>query len=101
MPFFFVAITALLNDTLASIRTASLIYAAHVCTTVIPLVAELALKEYPAGEVGPSTTSERALLISLYSPYFAFPLLLGYTVYPMHPTVKEGAGVDGAKPKRR
>jgi len=100
LPFFFIAVNALLSNNLASIRTLSLIYAAHVCTTVIPLVAELVLKKYPADEVGPRTSTERAILISLYAPYFIFPALLAYTVYPMQEEDCNSATTKRVKAKR-
>lgn len=47
----------------------------HVCTTMVPVLAELLLKEHQVG-FGPQTTQERAALAAFYLPYLVMPALL-------------------------
>ena len=49
------------------LKIPGIVYGAHVCTTVIPLLAEAAFKQYPDGE-GPGTLEERMTLIAFYFP---------------------------------
>jgi len=66
-PFFFYAIRGLLarDD---RIRVPCVAYAGHVCTTMVPILAELVWGGHAA------TASQRALLVAVYLPYLVVPL---------------------------
>jgi hypothetical protein len=47
----------------------------HVCTTMVPVLTELLLKEHEPG-LGPQTPQERAALAAFYLPYLVMPALM-------------------------
>jgi hypothetical protein len=77
VPYFLYGIRGMLAKD-NSIRIPSIIYGAHVTTTVSAILAELVF--------GPAkiTSSEKSLLFALYLPYFLFPcaILLFFTASP-------------------
>ncbi|KAG0165128.1 Transmembrane protein 97 [Apophysomyces sp. BC1034] len=69
-PFFFYACYGIRKDS-PHVRLPLLVYGAHVMTTVIPIVAELAFNQsYNL------TTSELNSLLAFYVPYFIIPFLI-------------------------
>jgi len=66
-PFFFYAIRGLLARDDA-IRVPCVAYAGHVCTTMVPILAELAWGAHAA------THAQRTLLVAVYLPYLVVPL---------------------------
>lgn len=90
LPFFFFAVAALLARSNA-LRTPGLLYGAHVCTTMIPILGHFA--------VDPDLDDEsRRKLIALYLPYllvpawFVFALLRGepFTTATVKPSDRRG-----------
>jgi len=68
------------------IRIPSIVYSAHVSTTVLPILSHFVFHDFstqPEGKPGPSTLSERLTLCAIYSPYFIVPLLLLVTMLIM------------------
>lgn len=68
MPFFFVATYGLLMQK-NWIRIPSILYGAHVATTVIPILAETLTSAQ-------NTIEQKVMLTSFYAPYLLVPLLL-------------------------
>ena len=89
-PFFFVATYGLLYKR-NWIRIPSIIYGAHVATTVWALIAEFAASD----KISPK---EKLVLYSFYAPYFVIPALL-MLYMAVTPTPFENKKRDGAKTK--
>jgi hypothetical protein len=78
LPFFFVAVYGLLYEK-EWIRTPSIIYGAHVSTTVIPILSEIVFSR----EI---LLIEKCTLLSFYTPYLLIPMtLLLYMVFNENP----------------
>ncbi|TRY99764.1 hypothetical protein DNTS_020938 [Danionella cerebrum] len=81
LPFFPVAAYAFLKGGCKWIRTPSIIYSAHVATTLVAILSHILfynfpLKPYP----GPQTMNERLTLVSIYAPYLIIPILILLTM---------------------
>jgi len=72
LPFFFAAAYGIYTQA-QWLRTPGIIYGTHVCTTLVPIIAELLFKPFAPG-AGPQTMEERLTLIAIYSPYLILPL---------------------------
>ena len=85
VPYFAVAANAMINRD-NSIRIPSIIYGAHVSTTVSAILSEL----YFSTAV---TDEQRTILLGLYLPYFIFPfsILVYFAAYsePFGPAMKK------------
>ena len=68
LPFFFFITYALLYRR-NWIRIPAICYGAHVTTTLIPIILEVVMSSR-------MSDGEKILLLSIYSPYFIFPLTL-------------------------
>ncbi|KNC51450.1 transmembrane protein 97 [Thecamonas trahens ATCC 50062] len=76
LPFFFVAVYAFVAKR-NWIRIPAIIYGAHVATTLVPILAEIAYAEPKADSPGGVLTPElRATLIAIYIPYLLVPITL-------------------------
>jgi hypothetical protein len=89
LPFFFIATYAFWKGNYKEIRTPSLVYAAHVSTTVLSIISQVLVTDFtgcvmndiPNGVVcGPQTMHERLMLCSVYVPYLLVPLLIIYVM---------------------
>lgn len=58
------------------IRIPTIVYAAHVSTTVIPIIAHVAFTDFSKAAFGPKTDKERYTLIAIYIPYLIMPVML-------------------------
>jgi hypothetical protein len=59
------------------IRVPAIVYAAHVATTLIPILSYVYLNDFSTGKYpGPSTQQERLMLMGIYSPYLIIPVLM-------------------------
>ncbi|ELU10549.1 hypothetical protein CAPTEDRAFT_77981, partial [Capitella teleta] len=77
LPFFFPAAWAFLTENNLWIRVPSIVYAAHVATTLVPILSYVYLNDFSKGKYpGPSTQSERLALMAIYSPYLIIPILM-------------------------
>jgi hypothetical protein len=90
LPFFFFAIYALLYEK-NWIRVPSLVYGAHVATTLFPIIAEFIASQ-------DLNTTEKVTLISIYSPYLIVPIMLCsymcFTETPFPSTVKSSVKLN-------
>uniref|UniRef100_A0A8C6T0U9 Transmembrane protein 97 n=1 Tax=Neogobius melanostomus TaxID=47308 RepID=A0A8C6T0U9_9GOBI len=81
LPFFPIAAYAFLKGGCRWIRTPTIIYSAHVATTLIPILAHILFFPFPLEpHPGPQTTKERWVLVSIYAPYLLVPVLLLLTM---------------------
>ena len=59
------------------IRVPALVYAAHVATTLVPIMGHVLFYDFSDGNFpGPSTMKERLTLLAVYSPYLIIPLAI-------------------------
>ncbi|XP_007246016.3 sigma intracellular receptor 2 [Astyanax mexicanus] len=81
LPFFPIATYAFLKGKCRWIRTPTIIYATHVATTLIPILAHILYHNFPTAPYpGPQTMKERLTLVSVYAPYLLIPLMLLFTM---------------------
>lgn len=73
LPFFFVAAYAFAAGK-SWIRAPAIMYGAHAATTLVPILAELALSEQ--GRANP----KRAELLAIYGAYLAMPLAIAVSM---------------------
>ncbi|KAJ2958252.1 hypothetical protein NQZ79_g6118 [Umbelopsis isabellina] len=93
LPFFFWALRGLYNDTRMT-RVGLLTYGAHVATTVIPTLAELA---FGTASQATLTATERHTLIGLYLPYLLIPATM---VIDSYFKISSMIGSGSSKPKQ-
>ncbi|XP_017277502.1 sigma intracellular receptor 2 [Kryptolebias marmoratus] len=80
-PFFPIAAYAFLKGGCRWIRTPAILYATHVATTLLPILAHILFHQFPVKpHPGPQTPRERWLLASIYAPYLLVPVLLLLTM---------------------
>ncbi|XP_060114864.1 sigma intracellular receptor 2 [Heteronotia binoei] len=90
LPFFPVAAYAFWKGNCKWIRTPAIIYATHVATTLVPLLAHFLFHDFSDSKpAGPQTWLERLRLCAIYSPYLLIPLLLLGTML-FHPSYSSG-----------
>ncbi|KAI8071304.1 hypothetical protein BC940DRAFT_234890 [Gongronella butleri] len=75
LPFFFVACNGLAKDA-PWIRLPMVVYGAHVVTTLMPIMLELI-----ANAAYNLTSTQRTMLLAIYSPYLIIPALILYDGY--------------------
>lgn len=72
------------------IRTPAIIYATHVATSLVPLLAHFLFHDFSdSTPAGPQTWHERLWLFAVYGPYLLIPLLLLMTML-LHPLYGSG-----------
>ncbi|KAJ7309051.1 hypothetical protein JRQ81_008342 [Phrynocephalus forsythii] len=77
LPFFPVAAYAFWKGKRRWIRTPAIVYAAHVATTLLPILAHFLFQDFShAKPAGPETLPERLTLLAFYFPYLLIPLLI-------------------------
>ncbi|KAL7848805.1 hypothetical protein SRHO_G00204280 [Serrasalmus rhombeus] len=81
LPFFPVAAYAFMKGNCRWIRTPAIVYATHVATSLIPILAHILFHDFPvAPHPGPQTSKERLTLVSVYAPYLVIPIMLLLTM---------------------
>nr|XP_056721021.1 sigma intracellular receptor 2 [Euleptes europaea] len=81
LPFFLVAVYAFWKGNCKWIRIPAIIYAAHVATTMVPILAHFLFHDFSDSKpAGPQTWHERLWLVSIYIPYLLIPILLLLTM---------------------
>ncbi|EDV23745.1 Transmembrane protein 97 [Trichoplax sp. H2] len=82
LPFFFFASYAFIKGIKKCkwVKLPCIVYAAHVATTVVPILAHLALTDFSNATIGPKTDKERLILIAIYIPYLVIPVMLLFYV---------------------
>ncbi|XP_054857218.1 sigma intracellular receptor 2-like [Eublepharis macularius] len=81
LPFFPFAIYAFLKGDCKWIRIPAIIFAAHVTTSMVPILAHFMFHDFSGSTpVGPETWSERLHLSAIYGLYFMFSLMLLFTM---------------------
>ncbi|KAG2178754.1 hypothetical protein INT43_001600 [Umbelopsis isabellina] len=93
LPFFFWALRGLYKDTRMT-RVGLLTYGAHVTTTVIPTLAELA---FGTASQATLTATERYTLIGIYLPYLLIPATM---VVDSYCKISSMIGSSSSKPKQ-
>ncbi|KAM6945978.1 sigma intracellular receptor 2 [Aplochiton taeniatus] len=73
-PFFPIAAYAFFKGGCKWIRTPAIVYATHVATTLVPILAHILFYTFPS--TGPQSTKQRYTLVSIYAPYLLVPLML-------------------------
>ncbi|XP_042298434.1 sigma intracellular receptor 2 [Sceloporus undulatus] len=77
LPFFPVAAYAFWKGNCKWIRTPAIIYATHVATTLLPILAHILFSDFSKSQhPGPQTHHERLTLVAIYIPYLLIPLLI-------------------------
>ncbi|XP_005111867.1 sigma intracellular receptor 2 [Aplysia californica] len=79
LPFFFVAAYGFFKgaEKCPWLRWPCVVYGSHVATTLIPIISHILLHDFSTGKhPGPRNMEERFTLISIYCPYFFFPLFI-------------------------
>ncbi|KAL8199279.1 UNVERIFIED_CONTAM: hypothetical protein K2H54_039158 [Gekko kuhli] len=90
LPFFPVAAYAFWKGNCKWIRTPAIIYATHVATTLVPLLAHFVFHDFSDSKpAGPQMWHERLWLLAVYSPYLLISLLLLMTML-VHPSYSSG-----------
>ncbi|RXM32784.1 Transmembrane protein 97 [Acipenser ruthenus] len=80
-PFFPVAAYAFFKGGCRWIRTPAIVYATHVATSVVPIIAHVLFHDFPKGpHPGPETPAERLTLAAIYAPYLLVPIILLLTM---------------------
>ncbi|MBN3319941.1 SGMR2 protein, partial [Atractosteus spatula] len=80
-PFFPVAAYAFYKGGCRWIRTPAIVYATHVATTLIPILAHILFYRFPEGpHPGPQSPRERLTLTAIYAPYLLIPIILLLTM---------------------
>ncbi|KAJ6657903.1 hypothetical protein lerEdw1_001823 [Lerista edwardsae] len=80
-PFFFVATYAFFKGGCRWVRTPAIIYATHVMTSLIPILAHILFADFSKSKYpAPETLQERLTLSAIYFPYLLIPLLLLITM---------------------
>lgn len=82
------------------IRTPAMLYAAHVITTLIPILSHILFHQFPGKLAGPQAPQERWLLFSIYVPYLLVPLLLLLTMLLSSTYNSEGRNITSKKKKK-
>lgn len=83
------------------IRTPAMLYAAHVVTTLIPILSHILFHQFPGKQLaGPDTPQERWLLFSIYVPYLLVPLLLLLTMLFSSTYNSQGRNITSKKKKK-
>ncbi|XP_063002771.1 sigma intracellular receptor 2 [Elgaria multicarinata webbii] len=81
LPFFPVAAYAFWKGHCQWIRTPAIIYAVHVTTTLLPILAHIMFGDFAKSKhPGPDTLRERLSLVAIYIPYFLIPLLILFSM---------------------
>uniref|UniRef100_A0A6J0V4C2 Transmembrane protein 97 n=1 Tax=Pogona vitticeps TaxID=103695 RepID=A0A6J0V4C2_9SAUR len=81
LPFFPVAAYAFWKGKRKWIRTPAIIYATHVATTLMPILAHILFHDFShAKHAGPETLPERLTLLAIYFPYLLIPLLILFSM---------------------
>ncbi|XP_064618496.1 sigma intracellular receptor 2-like [Lineus longissimus] len=79
LPFFFFGAYAFVKGGCRWIRTPLLIYASHVVTTMLPIMAHIMLHDFSKDEPklpGPSSLEDRLVVLAIYSAYFIIPVMM-------------------------
>ncbi|XP_061460864.1 sigma intracellular receptor 2 [Rhineura floridana] len=77
LPFFPVAAYAFWKGNCKWIRIPAIIYATHVITTLLPILAYILLNDFLSCKYpSPQTVQERVTLFAVYSPYLVIPCLI-------------------------